>query len=462
MRLFGREFGRRKEPVVTKDVQNATSVAERGWWSMIYDAWPGGWQQNAADAIYSRDTVLAYHAVYACITLIANDIGKLRQKLVQQDAKTGIWTETASPAFSPVLRRPNRFQNHIQFKEWWITSKLFNGNAYGLKQRDARGVVTAIYILDPLRVTPLVTDTGEVYYDLKSDNLAGLQVDRIVVPASEIIHDRMNCLFHPLLGVGPIFASGSAASAGLKIINDQSKFFANAAHPGGMLIAPGAISPETATRLKEYWQENFTGDNSGKIAALGDGLKFEPMRMSASDAQLIEQLKWSAEIVCSTFHVPPFKVGLGPMPTYQNGEVLNQIYYSDCLQSLIEQYEACMDEGLNLDTPTEGRMLGVELDLDGLLRMDSATQIKTLAEGVKGGLYKPDEARAKLDLPPLEGGDTIYMQEQYYSLAALAKRDAGDPFAEPAPAPTPTPAPPDGIDPEELRAYVIEQLQVAA
>lgn len=465
MRLLGFEITRRKPPVVTKAL--AQSVQDRGWWSMIYDAWPGGWQANASDAIYSQDTVLAYHAVYACITLIANDIGKLRHKLVEQDPKTRIWSETTNSAFSPVLRRPNNYQNHIQFKEWWITSKLINGNAYALKQRDGRGVVTALYLLDPLRVKPLVTPTAEVYYELKSDNMAGLEAENVVVPASEIIHDRMNCLFHPLLGVGPIFACGAAASQGLRIIEDQNSFFANHAHPGGMLLAPGAISQDTAERLKTYWNENFAGDNAGKIAALGDGLKYEPMRMTAADAQLIDQLKWTAEIVCSAFHVPPFKIGLGIMPTYQNAEVLNQIYYADCLQSLIEQFEACMDEGIGLDTPTAGRQMGVELDLSGLLRMDQATQIKTLTEGVKGGLWTPNEARSQVDAAPLAGGDTVYLQQQYYSLEALAERDANAPFATPPPPAVPAPdksAEPETDDDEDdvqrfaadLIAYVLQ------
>jgi ABC-type dipeptide/oligopeptide/nickel transport system ATPase subunit len=171
----------------------------------------------------------------------------------------------------------------------------------------------------------------------------------------------------------------------------------------------------------------------------------------------MEQLKWTDEAVCRAFHVPAFKIGVGQMPTYQNGETLNQIYYSDCLQSHIEQYEAALDEGLNLLEKTEGRMLGVELDLDGLLRMDSATQVTTMVEGLKG-LYSPNEARRKVDLPPVEGGDTPYLQQQNYSLEALGKRDQKeDPFGSAQPAPAPVP----GADATESRAAVVELFRKA-
>jgi phage portal protein BeeE len=29
----------------------------------------------------------------------------------------------------------------------------------------------------------------------------------VIVPAREIIHDRFNCLFHPLVGISPLYAA---------------------------------------------------------------------------------------------------------------------------------------------------------------------------------------------------------------------------------------------------------------
>lgn len=402
-----------------------------GFYPFIREPFSGAWQRNEELCI---DTAASYFAVYACITLISNDIGKLRPKLTEIDAN-GIWTETTSAAFSPVLRKPNRYQNHIQFKQYWATSKLLHGNAYILKERDNRGVVVAQYILDPQRVTPLVAPDGSVYYQLGQDNLTGVHAVSVTVPASEIIHDRMNCLFHPLVGISPIYACGLAALQGQQIQRDANRFFGNGAKPGGVLTAPGAIGDETAKRLKDHWDSNYTGDKSGKVAVLGDGLKFESMRMTSVDAQLIEQLKWSAEAVCSVFHVPAYKVGIGAPPAYNNIEAIEQGYYSQCLQILIEDMELCQDEGLALP-----QNYGVELDLDGLLRMDQATLIDAETKAVKGMIKAPNESRKRLNLKPVEGGDTIYSQQQNFSLEALAKRDAlPNPFVIDKPTSTPTP-----------------------
>lgn len=420
MRIFGLSITREK-------ATNLQSVDSRGgWWPIVRESFAGAWQQNVE---VRRDTALSFHANFACQTLIASDIAKLRVKLVKL-TDNQIWEETSRSAYSPVLRKPNHFQNRIQFFEGWVLSKLQRGNTYVLKERDNRNIVTDLYVLNPDRVKPLVAENGEVFYELSTDHLSGL-TDQVTVPAREIIHDRFNCLFHPLVGLSPIFANGIAAMQGLAIQTASTKLFQNGARPGGILTAPGSISDETAQRLKQHWDNNYSGANAGKVAVIGDGLKYESMAMKAVDAQLIEQLKWSAETVASTYHVPSYKIGVGQMPTVNNVQSLNLEYYSQCLQVLIESIEMCLDEGLGM-----GEKIGTEFDLEGLLRMDSAAQMDVLEKSK--GKMTVNEQRAKLGLGPVEGGDTVYLQEQDHSLLWLAKRDAM-PLEAPAPQPDPGP-----------------------
>jgi phage portal protein BeeE len=180
------------------------------------------------------------------------------------------------------------------------------------------------------------------------------------------------------------------------------------------------------------------------------------MTMKAVDAQLIEQLKWSAGVVCSTFHVPAYKVGVGDPPPYQNIEATEQQYYSQCLQKFFECIELCLDEGLGL-VEVNGHDYGVEFDLDDLLRMDTATLIESEKNAVSGGIKAPNESRRRLNLAPTPGGDSVFLQQQNYSLEALAKRDAqADPFASRAPsAPPPPPVPKAADDLDEQAIGVI-------
>ena len=172
--------------------------------------------------------------------------------------------------------------------------------------------------------------------------------------------------------------------------------------------------------------------------------------MTATDSQLIEQLKWTDQTICSVFHVPGWLVGVGPMPSYNNVQALWQMYYAQCLQTLVESIELCQDEGLGLTTgDIAAAQFGTEFDLDDLLRMDSATMMTVLESG--RNYLKPNEGRRKLGLPPVEGGDAVLRQQQDFSLEALAKRDAqADPFGT-APEPKALPAAePDAEEVEDV------------
>jgi len=411
---------------------------------LIREANPGDWQRNIVTE--SMAGLTAFGAVYACLTLIANDIGKLRPVLMAKGGPVKAPADITSPHWR-ALRKPNAYQTRNQFYRSWLLSKLMHGNTYVLKVREAaRGMVMSLHVLDPRRVTPMVTPEGDVYYSLAGDDLAKIPAG-MLVPASEIIHDRCCTLWHPLVGVPPLYAAALSATQGRKIQANSSLFFENMSRPSGILKGPGIIPPEEKASLKEQWEANYSGLNIGRLAVLGGGLTYEAMTIPAEQAQLIDQLKWTALDICGPFHVPPYKIGVGPMPTNNNVEALNQQYYTDTLQTHIEDIEGLLDEGL--EVPSDKC---VEFDIDaGLLRMDSGAQMDMLATGVEKCILVPNEARARLNRPPKTGGDELYLQQQNYSLSALAKRDSSDdPFGKakpPAAAPA-APAPADP-DPEE-------------
>ncbi len=436
MQLFGLTIAR------TKRLQGSLSgllgiTGSTAWWPLIRESFTGAWQQNVEISV---QTVTANPTLFACLTLIAGDIGKLRPMLVEQDTDR-IWAEIDSPAFSPVLAQPNDYQLSVDFLEWWMMSKLCHGNTYVLKGRDGRGVVQSLYVLDPFRVMPLLAPDGSVFYQLAGDPLAEVPMEGVTVPAREIIHD----------------AAGVPALQGLNMRRASEKFFTNGSKPGGVLTAPGQIAQATADRLKAYWDTNFSGDNTGKIAVLGDGLKYEPMAMTAEQSKLVEQLKMTDEDIAKCFHMPRHKVGIGPDPTYNNISALNQQYYTDCLQSHIVKLQAKLTQGLGLPL-VSGRTLAVELDLDDLQLMDPMTRIEAGVKAITGGMA-PNEVRKRFyDVGPVKNGDQPFLQKQNWPLDLLG---SDQPMAA-APAPPAQTVPalpaPKAIDLTALPGLISQKL----
>jgi HK97 family phage portal protein len=432
-----------------------------GWWpwGVVRESFTGAWQRNVE---IRADTALSYYAVFACLRLVSTDMGKMTLRLVQED-NDGIWSPVESPAFSPVLRKPNHYQTISKFVEYWILSKLMNGNTYVLLKRDNRNVVQAMHVLEPARVKPLVTETGDVYYEIQRDDLSGQREESIIVRASDIIHDTYITPFHPLIGISPIYACGLSAMHGLTIQNNSKDFFSNGANPGGILTAPGFIADETARRLLETVNSKKAGDT----LIAGDGLTFEKFTMTAVDAQLIEQLRMTAEHVCSAYGVPPYLVDIGPPPPYANFEPLLLKYHSQCIQSLTVNFEKSLEKGLGLTEKIEGRTLGTELDIDDLIWMDTLTRGDAAVKS-DGKLSIDEQRRKYYGLGPTKGGGSPMVQQQNYSLEALAERDADKPFSKPTPAAAPPVAPEDeeededAVDMAASFAAILHQKSLAA
>ncbi len=416
--------------------------SSQGWWPVFRESFAGAWQRNIQTPV---EDALAHPTFWGVVTLIASDVAKCRPCLIEE-TPDGIETEVARQSpYRAVLTKPNHYQNRIQFVTSWMLSKLMRGNSYALKERDARGIVTALYLLDPTRVRPMVTPNGDVYYACQQDVLAGIDENSIVVPAREIIHDIAYAPYHPLCGFSPVYACGHMALQALTIANNTTMLFKNGAQIGGVLTAPGTINGETAARLEAHWAENYAGpENAGKIVALGDGLKFDaPKVMSAVDSQLIDQLNWDDAKICAVFHFPGYKVGVGPLPSYNNVEALGQEYYGDCLQIHFESLELCLTEGLELESVG----YDVQFDIEALARMDSVQKMDAATKGVVGGVYAPNEARKKFNLKPVPGGDTVLLQRQNWPIQLLGSDQS-------APMPPPVVAEPPVKAFEDLALYV--------
>lgn len=403
-----------------KSANDARPVNDGSAWVQIGEPYTGAWQKGD-DITVSREEQVSHHAVFACISLISQDVGKLKLQALREEKGVRVAVKSR---LSYLFKKPNNHQTTQQFFENWITSKTMHGNTYVWMIRDMWGDVQRFYVLNPKLVKPLIDPTGEVFYQLSKDKLFNLSED-IVVPASEIIHDRYNCFFHPLVGLSPLVAGALSAKQGVSIQRNATRFFANQSRPSGILVAPGSISPTTAQEIKENWQKNYTGVGSGKTAVLGDGMKYEAITMTAENSQLVEQFKQSGEVICTAFKVPAFKVGLGTIPAGQKTGDLNEIYYSDCIQHYIESIENLLKEKLDWEDDIEP-----EFSLDSLLRMDRASLMTYLGDAVSKSIMSPNEARARVGLKPVEGGESPMIQQQNYSLAAIAKRDAlDDPFS---------------------------------
>jgi HK97 family phage portal protein len=405
----------------------------------VHEPYAGAWQHNrecvGQNGIFS--------AVYACITTISSDIAKLPPRIRKQNADGSSEFYDQHPA-SRVLWTPNAYQTHVDFWGQFMASCLFTGNTYAYLVRDARNVISAMHLLDPRCVRPMLGPDGSIWYRTSQTQIVDA-IQSEYIPARDILHHRLLCLTHPLVGVSPLFAAGYSAQTGQVIQANSLSFFSNMSRASGVLTTPDKLNDAQLTRIKTEWEQNFKAGSIGRAAVLSAGLKWEPLSINAADAQLIEQLRWSVEDVARCFRVPMYMISDAAKISYKNSEQLARNYYAQTLQYHLESIEARIESAFGF-----GGAIYCEFDLDSLLRMELDVRMTAYKEGISAGVLTINEARKREQLPPMDGGDEPLVQMQYIPLSRCGEQlDKAMTLAQTAPPPDEDAPDDEEVDTEE-------------
>ena len=399
---------------------------------VVREPFTGAWQKNLACA---PETLLAYSGVFACVSIIAGDVAKLPVH-VYRVKENGEREEATTHWAWRLFRKPNAYQTRFDFIQQFMSSLLLTGNAYALFTVDDRNAPDAMHVVDPRRARYIVDEeSGAVFYAISASAFQEQEERRAIVTAAQLLHHRVFTYGHALAGVSPLVAAAQSAATGLQMGSNSNQFFGNQSRPSGILTAPAGTSEADAKRLLDDWKRAYGPEarNLGNPALLTADLKWQPLGMTAEDAQLIDQLRWSLNDVARCYRVPPFMLGDMDKLSFRNSEQLMRNYYSGCLQSQIEALENRLETFFGF-----GPDMQIEFDLAELLRTDLDVRYKAYQEAITSGWQSINEVRAREQLPPIAGGDEPLVQMQYRPLSQAVK--------EPAAAPA---VPPPGIAPDE-------------
>jgi hypothetical protein len=135
-------------------------------------------------------------------------------------------------------------------------------------------------------------------------------------------------------------------------------------------------------------------------------MSFHPAAVTPEQAQYLEARKLTREEVASTYHVPLPMVGILDHATFSNIKEQHKQLYQDCLGPWLEMIQ----EELELQLlPEFGESVGTYLEFNLAAKMAGSfeEQAAQLSASVGAPWMTRNEARAKNNLPQVEGGDEL-------------------------------------------------------
>lgn len=366
------------------------------------------WLQLGRDP--NRIDAMKNSVVYACVSIISQEIARMHCHVwTRSDASKK--RERMHPQFDRLLRRPNRYQTHSDFWLYVVSSLLLNGNAYVIKlSSSSRG--EEWHPLPSNAVTAMVSELdGEVWYQLGSTPMLANEIEAgRLIPARNILHLRLYCPYHPLIGVSPIISAGLSMAQNEMIKKNSVNFFANMSRPSGILKAPESITLDeaTAARIKERFASATSVENMGRPVILGAGYSWEALTVNADDAQIVQQFNMTVEDIARVFRMPTHMLNVLQNATENNVNSTQRAFVTQTLGFYLEHIESGLDAWLNLGDDEYS-----EYDVEAaMLRPDFKERMEAYAKAVQGGIYAPNEARNAEHLPEVEGGDRVFLQAQ--------------------------------------------------
>lgn len=412
-----------------------------GW---IPSNWSLNWWQQGYNPLQTSGSAV----VYACIAAYAQTIAMCPPTHWVSTGDGGRERAKTS-ALTRVLRRPNAYQSTSDFF-LYLTRSLYGdkGAAYGLALRNARFEISEIHLMDPRMSWPRVAPTGDVFYHLGgnevverlfADNPTALEA----VPARDVLHVRLPSDRSPLEGISPFQAAMLEDAASNAMIAQALAFSTNQGRPSGILETDEKLNREQTQQLRQLWNEQTQGLNQGGTPITSWGLKWKPAVVNSRDAQLAEFLQIADQRIATAYRVPlailSLISGQGPQGSTES---LMRFWRSTGLGFAANHIETAFDRLFGMSGwPDEY----LELDLDALERSEFKDQIEGLARGVQGGIFAPNEARARVELPAMEFGDQPRVQAQVIPLSAAQ----GIPSAPTPPTPPSAPVGEGGPDKQD-------------
>lgn len=377
-----------------------TSMSE---WSEYF-----GSVKTSSGAIVSQESAKRSAAVYACVRLIAGAVSLLPLPIYER-TKDGSRKSVDHPLWWLLNESPYPSLTACSFWEWMLSSALMRGDGLAQIVRNQNG--------QPLNLMPLPREC--VVIEKQGDSLVYFVNDgesKYGLFADDVLHFP-GFGFNGVHGESVIkYAARQAIGTALSADEFAGEFFANGATPSMVLTYPAGVAPTAAQQeeLRNQFTDKYTGTgNRQKPLLLVNGGTVQSVSLSAEDAQLLETRKFQVIEIARAFGVPPHMVGETTASTSW-GSGIEQMSIGFVRYTLGPHLRR-IEQELNRKLWPRSLRYFVEFNRAGLLAGDSQTEADVIAKSLGGpgaqGWMTVNEARRIKNLPPVDGGNTLYMTQ---------------------------------------------------
>jgi HK97 family phage portal protein len=355
--------------------------------------------QSSSGKNVNLTSAIQVSTVFAVCRVVGEGVAQVPLKLMKYDGKTRL-PYTEHPLYNILSTKPNDWQTSFEYREMMIWHLMLTGNHFSFINR-ARGKILELIPFSPGQVSVDRKSDYTLIYKVRTDDGKVMEF-----PAESIWHVKGPSL-NGWLGLDPVKLARDAIGLAMASEESAGRLQKNGVRPSGVYSVEGTLKDDAYKALSNWIHENITGsENAGKPLILDRAAKWTNTQMSGVDAQSLETRKFQIEEICRFARVMPIMVGYSDKAsTYASSE---QMFLAHVVHTLAPWYQR-IEQSIDANLLTEAeRNDGVYSNFveEGLLRGSTADTKDAILGYVNGGIMTPNEGRAKLDMNPMDDGES--------------------------------------------------------
>jgi HK97 family phage portal protein len=362
-----------------------------------------------AMSVHHRMTYAAIYraqpAVRTVVGFLARNISQLALQTFRRLGDTDRERLTDHP-IALLLRQPNPRTTQYRFINSLVSDLGIYDDAYWVKLRNDDAQAIGLRRIQPWRVEAL----GPEWTDAEQYRIHGSR-GYLDLDPGEVVHFRGYNPDDSRVGCSPLEALRRVLAEEYAATGWREQMWRNGARVSGYIKRPLEAPDWSAggkARFKGDWQAQYTGDGpqAGGTPILEDGMEFVPASINPKEAQYVESRRLTREEVAAEYYIAPPLVGILEHATFSNIKEQHKQLYQDTLGPWCAQIEQEVDLQLIPDLPSPSGVY-VEFNIAEKLQGSFEEQAQQLQAAVGGPYMTRNEARARMNLPSIEGGDEL-------------------------------------------------------
>jgi HK97 family phage portal protein len=348
---------------------------------------------TASGILVNPLTAMRCVPVFAGARIRCETLGSLPIHLYQRDAEGNKTKAVDHPLYRLLHDRPNAWTSATDFIEEIEQDTIAHGAGYALANRSG-GEIAELIRLNPTSVSVEYDQvTMEPFYRLTLANKA-----QRLYPWQDILHVKA------CGGLSAIRQCAAAIGLALAMEEHAGNLFGNGARPSGVLTVQKTLGDTAFNILAESWKNIHQkgGSNAGGTAILEQGTTFIPLTFNSVDLQFQELRMFQTIEIARALGVPPTLLFDFSRATWANAEEMSQAFATFTLLPRTKLWEGAI---ARLLSPEEQASYFAEFNVDALVRADLAQRFSAYASAIAARIINPNEARARENMAPYDGGD---------------------------------------------------------